>query len=358
MKKSVCFFNSNRAWGGGEKWHFTTAKEFSRRGYETFLVTNVHSELAKRAHDEKMNFFSFFVHNLSFLNPFKILSLVSVFRAQKVDTIIMNLPADLKLAGIAARIAGVKKIVYRRGMPHPIRNTWLNRFLCKKILTHVVVNSEEIGRSLTQKNESWFPKEKIVLIYNGVDAQKSLPVKPAKQSTHFVIGSAGRLTEQKGQKYLIEMAEILKNSGMGFELLIAGEGELKSELQRQIENADLEGEVKLLGHVSDMTSFFHSLDVFVFPSLFEGSANTLIETLQHEVPTIAFDVSSNPEIIVHGETGLLAEPFSSENLAELVQKIFHDKEKATDLTRKGLSLVAQKFDSSKNLDRLQKIIDS
>ena len=145
---------------------------------------------------------------------------------------------------------------------------------------------------------------------------------------------------------------------MGFELLIAGEGELKSELQRQIENADLEGEVKLLGHVSDMTSFFHSLDVFVFPSLFEGSANTLIETLQHEVPTIAFDVSSNPEIIVHGETGLLAEPFSSENLAELVQKIFHDKEKATDLTRKGLSLVAQKFDSSKNLDRLQKIIDS
>lgn len=358
MKKSVCFFNSNRAWGGGEKWHFTTAKEFQRRGYDTFLVTNIHSELAKKAHEEKMNFFSFFVHNLSFLNPFKILSLVSLFRSQKVDTIVMNLPADLKLAGIAAKIAGVKKIVYRRGMPHPIRNTWLNRFLFQKILTHVVVNSEEIGRSLVQKNEAWFPKEKIVLLYNGVDSKKLLPPKPSKTNTNFVIGSAGRLTEQKGQKYLIEMAEILKNSGLGFELLIAGEGELKAELQKLIENADLEAEVKLLGHVNDMTSFFHSLDVFVFPSLFEGSANTLIETLQHQVPTIAFDVSSNPEIIIHGETGLLAKPFSPEELANLVQDIFHDKDKATKLTQNGLNLVAQKFDSLKNLDQLQKIIDS
>lgn len=358
MSKSVCFFNSNRAWGGGEKWHLTTAEEFQRRGYETLLVTNVHSELAKQALEKKMNFFSFFVHNLSFLNPFKILSLVSLFRSQKVDTIVLNLPADLKLAGVAAKLAGVKKIIYRRGMPHPIRNTWLNRFLFQKILTHVVVNSEEIGRSLVQKNESWFPKDKIVLIYNGIDTTKLLPPKGEKKVTHFVIGSAGRLTEQKGQKYLIEMAEILKEKGLGFELLIAGEGELKEGLKHLIEDADLEMEVKLLGHVTDMTSFFHSLDVFVFPSLFEGSANTLIETLQHQVPTIAFDVSSNPEIIVHRETGLLAKPFSVEELAELVQEVFHDKEKATELTRNGMKLVTQKFDSMRNLDRLQEIIDN
>lgn len=358
MRKTVCFFNSNRAWGGGEKWHLTTAREFQQRGYETFLVTNIHSELSKKAHEEDLSFFSFFVHNLSFLNPFKILSLVSLFRSQKVDTIVMNLPADLKLAGIAAKIAGVRKIVYRRGMPHPIRNSWLNRFLFQRVLTHVVVNSEEIGRSLVQKNQDWFPKEKIVLLYNGIDSTKALPPRPERQRSHFVIGSAGRLTEQKGQKYLIEMAEILKNEGLPFELRIAGEGELKDSLQRSIENADLEGEVKLLGHVSDMTSFFYSLDVFVFPSLFEGSANTLIETLQHEVPTIAFDVSSNPEIIIHNETGLLATPFSAQELASLVQSVFHDQEKTRSLTKKGLALVAEKFDSKRNLDRLQEIIDS
>jgi glycosyltransferase involved in cell wall biosynthesis len=358
VKKTICFFNSNRAWGGGEKWHFTTALEFERRGYETFLVTNIHSELSKKAHEKKMNYFSFFVHNMSFLNPFKILSLVSLFRTHQIDTIIMNLPADLKLAGIAARIAGVKKIIYRRGMPHPIRSTWLNRFLFKKILTHVVVNSEEIGRSLVQNNEDWFPKEKIILIYNGIESTKPLPPKGERKSSHFVIGSAGRLTTQKGQKYLIEMAEILKEKGLGFELLIAGEGELKSELQHLIENADLENEVKLLGHVTDMTSFFHSLDVFVFPSLFEGSANTLIETLQHQIPTIAFDVSSNPEIIIHEKTGLLAKPFSSEELAAHVLDIFHHKEKATSFTQNGFKLVAQKFDSLRNLDQLQKIIDS
>lgn len=77
-KKTICFFNSNRAWGGGEKWHFTTAKEFERRGFETFIVTNVRSELEKKAIAEKINVFSFFVHNLSFLNPFKILTMMAL----------------------------------------------------------------------------------------------------------------------------------------------------------------------------------------------------------------------------------------------------------------------------------------
>ncbi len=43
--KNICFFNTNRAWGGGEKWHLTTAKEMNRRGYHSILVTNNGSEL-------------------------------------------------------------------------------------------------------------------------------------------------------------------------------------------------------------------------------------------------------------------------------------------------------------------------
>ena len=172
--KTICFFNSNRAWGGGEKWHYTTAKEFGRRGHKTFIVTNMRSELSKKAIQERLNVFNFQIHNLSFINPLKILLIAMLFKTEKVDAVVLNLPSDLKLAGLAAKVAGVKKIIYRRGMPHPLRNTWLNRFLFKHILTHVVVNSEEIGRSLKQGNEDWFPQEKMVLIYNGVESTKAL----------------------------------------------------------------------------------------------------------------------------------------------------------------------------------------
>ena len=357
--KTICFFNSNKAWGGGEKWHLTTAKEFQNRGLKTFIVGNLHSEIANRATREKVLAYRFRVSNLSFLNPVKILILMLLFRAKKVDAIILNLPSDLKLAGIAAKLAGVKKIIYRRGMPHPLRNTWLNRFLFTKILTHVVVNSKEIGRSLKQGNEEWFPEDKMVLIYNGVDT--SIPPDKSrklyeKQGDEIIIGNAGRLTEQKGQKYLVELAKLLKADGMNFKILIAGEGELRDSLLKMIKEAGVEDQVKLLGHVSDMPAFFNSLDVFVFTSLYEGSANTLIETLWYGIPTIAWDVSSNPEIIEDNKTGFIIKLNDTKNILSSIRMIIQNPNNTQKIISEGKHKIIQNFETNKNLSILEKII--
>lgn len=357
--KSICFFNSNRAWGGGEKWHFSMAMEMKRKGLNTILVTNHLSELRKKGIQEGLNVYSFNINNLSFINPIKILILVLFFKSKKFDTIIMNLPADLKVAGIAAKLAGVKNIIYRRGMPHPLRNTWLNRFLLKNILTKVIVNSEEIGRSLAQGNESWFPKEKLVLLYNGISlnsAPQSDKRIYQKKNDEFVIGNAGRLTSQKGQNYLIEVAEGLKKQNRNFKVLIAGEGELKSSLQEMIKQKGLEDHVTLMGHVSDMPAFMNSIDLFVFPSLFEGSANTLIETLFYQKPIIAFDVSSNPEIIQHRKNGLLAKAFESEDLLKCVVELMDSPQLREEYVSQGEKTVREKFDNQKILEQLRAII--
>lgn len=359
LTKTVCFFNSNKAWGGGEKWHFSICKELNRRGLNTILVSQTHSELARKASQERLNAYSFQISNLSFLNPLKLLLLFFFFKSKKVDTIIMNLPADLKSAGIAAKLAGVKNIIYRRGMPHPLRNTRLNRFLFQKILTKVIVNSEEIGRSLTLGNEEWFPKEKLVLIYNGLNLQQAFNRTNKiynKKNNEFVIGNAGRLTSQKGQKYLIELADILKQKGSNFKILIAGEGELKTSLQELIQKNHLTDQVELLGHVNDMSSFMNSIDLFVFPSLFEGSANTLIEALFYEKPIIAFNVSSNPEIIQHGVNGYLAEAFNIENLTHYVLDLMESPEKRDEFVGRGLILLREKFDNQKIIQLIEKTI--
>ncbi|MFA5583924.1 MAG: glycosyltransferase [Bacteriovoracaceae bacterium] len=352
--KNVCFFNSNRAWGGGEKWHLNTAKFFKDLGHKIFMVTNIRSELEKKAHEEKIPSLGFYIHNLSFLNPFKLLAIMSVFREEKTDAVIMNLPSDLKLGGLAAKFSGVKKIVYRRGMPHPLRNTWLNRFLFTRVLTDIIVNSEEIGRSLVKGNESWFPQHKLRLLYNGVDTSRAIEVSNKiyeREGDEIVLGNAGRLTSQKGQKYLIELASLMVNAGVKFKLLIAGTGELEEELKKLISDNNLENEVKLLGHVDDMPAFFNSLDAFVFTSLYEGSANTLIETLWYRVPTVAWDISSNPEIILHQQTGYLARPFDIEDLYRGVEFVL----KRTTIDA-GSELVKKKFDTNKNLSVLKNII--
>lgn len=352
--KTIVFFNSNKAWGGGEKWHLTTCKEFKNRGFNTILVANNRSEIAKRGIEERQNVYRFSVSNLSFINPFKILTFFLFFKTKNVDAVVMNLPSDLKAAGIAAKLAGVPKIIYRRGMPHPLRNTWLNRFLFTNVITHVIVNSKEIGRSLKQGNESWFPENKMVLIYNGVDTSK--PVDKSrklyeKKDGEIVIGNAGRLTEQKGQKYLIDLAKLLKADGMNFKMLIAGEGKLHGELQKSIDDNGLKDCVKLLGHVTDMPGFFNSLDVFVFTSLYEGSANTLIETLQYGIPTIAWDVSSNPEIVINNETGFLVTLGNVEEIKKIIQSSSYKNYIAN-----GEEKVKTEFDSKKNLENLASIL--
>jgi glycosyltransferase involved in cell wall biosynthesis len=358
QQKTVCFFNSNKAWGGGEKWHFTTCKELGRRGFKTILVTNQYSELRSKGIQERLDTFSFRIGNLSFLNPIKLLVLALFFKSKGVDVVILNLPADLKVAGLAAKIAGVKKIIYRRGMPHPLRNTWLNRFLFTKILTNVIVNSKEIGRSLKEGNETWFPEEKMVLIYNGVDTSKPVDKSQKlyeKQGDELVIGNAGRLTEQKGQKYLIELAKLLKADGKKFKILIAGEGELRGALTKMIEENGLQDEVKLLGHVTNMPAFFNSLDVFVFTSLFEGSANTLIETLQYGVPTVAWDVSSNPEIIENGKSGYLVPPFEVIKLKDSLYQ-FENRSIMQELVSYGHDLLRSNFDQNIVQQKLISII--
>ncbi len=356
--RTICFFNTNRAWGGGEKWHLQTAKEMNRRGHQSILVTNQGSQLYQKARLEKLLVYAFSVNNLSFINPLKIFTMAAFFKAKKIDVVILNLPADLKLAGLAAKLAGIKTIIYRRGMPHPLRNTALNRFLFQKILTHVVVNSEEIGRSLAEKNESWFPKEKLKLIYNGIEGKISLHHHKSfpKESNELVIGNAGRLTDQKGQKYLIELAVELKKENIPFRMLIAGEGELRQELTNLIASQNLGKEVRLLGHVEDMTGFFNSLDVFVFPSKYEGAANTLIETIQHGVPCIAFDISSNPEIIQHGVNGYLAKPFEVSELKKYVLELLAHPEKRNTFQMANERILASKFDNHKNLTILEGIL--
>lgn len=349
--KTICFFNSNKAWGGGEKWHLNTAIEFAKRGFKTMIATNRVSVIGEKGIAAGVEVHRFSVGNLSFLNPITMMKLVKFFKDHRVDAVILNLPSDLKAAGIAAKMAGVKKIIYRRGMPHPLRNTALNRYLFKDVLTHVVINSLEIGRTLKQGNESWFPEEKMVLVYNGVDTsrvidreRKLLEKLPGK----LMIGTAGRLTDQKGHIYLVEMAKILKEQGEQFIVYIAGEGELRGFLEEKIREFGVEKEVKLLGHVDDVEGFINSLDVFVFPSKFEGSANTLIEVLQIGKPIVAWDVSSNPEIIVNKASGFLVKLY---DLHELSVNILRAKD-----FKPSTILIRDKFDYSNNITKITNLI--
>ena len=128
QKSKICFFNSNKEWGGGEKWHFEMACNLFLNDFDILVVAQPKSVLLEKIKTKGINSKSVKLNNISFLNPIKIFQLVKLFRQNNINILILNLPSDLKAAGLAAKSAGVKKIIYRRGSAIAVKNTFINRF--------------------------------------------------------------------------------------------------------------------------------------------------------------------------------------------------------------------------------------
>jgi glycosyltransferase involved in cell wall biosynthesis len=300
------------------------------------------------------------VSNLSFLNPFKIASLCKKFRQDHFDTIILNLPADIKTAGISAKRAGIKNIIYRRGMPHPIKNTLINRYIFGQVLDCVIANSQTIKESILANNQNMIEKSKIKVIYNGIDTdsydQMVSDKLYHKVDGELVIGNAGRLVEQKGQKYLIDLAARLKQRAIPFKILIAGTGPLLVELKDYAKAQGVENDIEFLGFVSNIKSFMDSIDIFVFPSLFEGSANTILEAMFFAKPVITHNVSSMPELIKDNVNGFLIPVGDIELLTSQVVLLNENPELIERIGKQNHQTIIEEYQTKQKIAELEKLL--
>lgn len=356
-KNRVCFFNSTRTWGGGEKWHFDVSTRLSKTGINPIVITNKKSELKIKMDTIGIPTYNIGISNLSFLNFFKVLYISRIIRQEKVDFIITNLSADMKVASLAAKIAGVPNIVYRRGSAIPVRDSLLNRFYFSKILTGIIANSEETKRTLLARNPILFNKNKIKVIYNGISIEKydseGAEFKYFADNNEIILGNAGRLVKQKGQYRLIQLARILKDKGYKFKILIAGDGALYKNLINYAKIMEVENEVQFLGFVKDIKGFMQAIDIFLLPSLWEGFGYVMIEAMVCRKPVVAFNLSSNPEIVLHKETGYLAKENKMSSFAYYVEKLMNEPEIIEEMGEKGRKRVEEKFNINITLSAME-----
>ncbi len=325
----VCFFNSHEFWGGGEKQHLECALEFKERNYSVTLLAGKNSVLAKKGKENGISIFTITVDNLSFLNPIKIMKLVRYYKRMQIDAVIFSSSQDLKLGAISAKIAGVKKIVYLRGLASEVNGSIVNRYIFKSALTHIIANSQETKRTILKNLSKYIDNEKVKVIYYGIDIssveQNRLTLDEITQKPNgIILGNAGRLTAQKGHNFLIEIAKKLKDRNLNFTLYIAGSGELQKELASLIIKHGLQKEVVLLGFVSDMEAFMNSIDIFLLTSAWEGFGYVLVEAMIKRKPVVAFNITSNPEVVKRDKTGFLVDYPDCEKFAQRTQELIEN----------------------------------
>lgn len=360
-KETICFFNSNTTWGGGERWHLDMISSLDREAHRIIYLSSVTSPLAEKLDELGVKGYRLSINNLSFLNPFKILHLSRIFRKEKVGVLVSNLSNDMKVSALAGKLAGIPNMIYRRGSAIPVRNSLLNRYLFRKVLTQIVANSHETRRTVLANNSKLVDKGKIKVIYNGVDLSRYQgDIAPLYRSNteEIMLGAAGRLSEEKGFHYLLEMMQHLGSDPLKYRLLIAGEGRMMQSLKDQAEKLGVSAQVEFLGFVEHMPAFFRSIDIFLLPSRYEGFGYVMAEAMASSKPVVAFDIRSSAEVVKHGETGYLTSPNQVDEMIARVQELARDKELRELMGDRGRQRVEELFSLGKNLQSFLEMINA
>jgi len=200
--------------------------------------------------------------------------------------------------------------------------------------------------------------DRVIVNYHGLDL-KSFVQRDEREGASCLILAIGRLVEQKGFKYLIEACGILKRQAVDFQCVIVGEGPLRNDFERLIDNLGLKGVVKLPGSVpqEQIKQWFREAAVFAAPSVIaangdrDGIPNVLLEALAIGTPVVASDVSGIPEVIIDRRTGLLISSRDEVALAEALGDILLKKVDVGTFQANGRAQVEKDFDIRKNIDQ-------
>lgn len=363
--RSICFFNSTLFWGGGEKLHADLASALINKGYKVSFICGNNSKLSERLSELPVSILKLDITNLSFLNPSKIRKIRRYLRNTNVDTLFFSTSQDFKIACLAAKSL-VQNIIYLRGLTETIANKILNKYLLNNCVSHFVASSKvTLKQSLRHfQSEPIWSKSSVIhhgiplTKVDGLALQDERDVKSTENKTTILIGTAGRLSKEKGHNLLIDTAKYLRDKKLNFQIHIAGTGPLQEELSRQIDQLDLQDQVSLLGFIKDTSSFFREIDIFALPSLHEGFGFATVEAMAACRPVVAFNHSSNPEIVDNGITGILVDFPDTEQFAEAIGLLCKDSELRRQMGKAARKRVEENFDINTIVCEFEKLLSN
>ena len=240
------------------------------------------------------------------------------------------------LAGVPVRIHGE----HGRASAGFEATTLKHRLLrhgVRPLIHHYVAVSRDIAECLV--SQSGISAGRVTLIYNGVDTGRFCPrsgPRPSPGPPGFanedsvVIGTVGRMESVKDQPTLVRaflqllsMSPELRNR---LRLLLVGDGSLLDQCRHMLHEAGAADLAWLPGERSDISNLLRTMDIFVLPSLSEGTSNTILEAMATGLPIVATKVGGNPELVQENSNGFLVPPGDPTSMAHSLQTYVHCRE--------------------------------
>ena len=345
--------------GGAQKVTLMTLERLSRESYELGLVTGEEDLLDERA-EGIPDLEIFHVPSLGRnIHPIKdtiaLFNLYRLFRREKPDVVHTHSSKAGILGRWAAWLAGVP-IIYHTAHgfgfnedQHTLRKNffvWLER-RTKKITTQMVVVSRSNER--TAQNYRILHKDEAILCRDAISLDEFLEPGPRRQKRaswgvpdgKAVVGMVACLKPQKCPADFVDVAAEILQGRDDVHFVMAGDGELRSEVEQRIRHHGIERHITLLGWQRDMPEVYRNLDIVVLTSLWEGLPCVFSEAMATELPIVATNVDGAGEAIVNGETGFLHERHDIRGMAQSVNTLLSSAAMRKTMGEKGRSRVAE-----------------
>ncbi len=355
-KKRVLYLITKTNFGGAQRYVHDLALEANTAGYQVLVAGGGDGELLKRlslAGIETASIASLGrdVHLLSELKAFS--EIWSLIRTFKPDVVHLN-SSKAGIAALASRLCGVRTIIFtvhgwawneERPLFQKILIAIMYALTC--ILCHTLIAVSDAAA----RQARFLPirKKNLLVIHNGVAAPVGLAREAARKallpdsSNTFWVGTIAELHPIKGLPVLIEAYEHFAPDVPSSELVILGEGQERSRLERQIRLEGVSGTTHLLGYVEKADTYLKAFDVFVLPSRSEGLPYVLLEAGRAGIPVIATSVGGIPEIIEDGIAGILVPYGDRSALTEALESLARNEDVRRELATNLQKKIEQEF---------------
>lgn len=205
------------------------------------------------------------------------------------------------------------------------------------------------------------PAQRLVTIHNGLP----FPEEAAPVDVHEVrrelgadgfgrlVGTVGRLEPRKGLEVLLEASRALAEAYPDLGVVLVGEGPDREALERRARDLGLGDRVLFAGRREDVQRVLSALDAFVLPSHAEGLSIALLEAGAAACPIVATDVGGNSEVIADGRSGLVVPPGDPRALAEGLDAVLGDPDRARALGAAAAATVQERFSSAAMMEGIE-----
>lgn len=344
-------------WRGGQNQAFLLLKGLYERGHAAELLTAHGSSLSHRAKKAGI-----YVHSVS--RGYSRLSAAAKIRSLLADGRIELVHANEAHGLTAAWLALPKHnppLVVSRRVGFPLRGGWLSQARYRRA-DAILANSEWVAE---QAKASGAPKEKIRVLYEGVE----IPAMPSAsasgaarkrwslEKTDVVLGCVGKLERDKGHEWVIRALAQLRTEFPRCKLLMGGEGEYRKELAALARELNCKDRVIFAGFLKDITAVYEAIDIFVFPSLFEGLGTSLLSAMSYAVPSITFYGCALGEIVENGVSGIQVEAKNPNAIAEAAARILREPGFGKKLAEAGRARIAEKFSDEKMVENTIRVYE-